>query len=112
MFIPYDYTEAELKYVGGGRDTLEQIEDFWDSIGNPMYNKRLSFEDNMLNVYNSLRYWPKPMLNDSERAKPWCFQTYRILSTTQEQELAAARLEPLANPSCMRLRKFRKQPRQ
>ena len=65
MFIPYDYTEAELKYVGGGRDTLEQIEDFWDSIGNPMYNKRLSFEDNMLNLYNKLRYWPKPMLNDS-----------------------------------------------
>ena len=28
MFIPYDYTEAELKYVGGGRDCLEQIEDF------------------------------------------------------------------------------------
>jgi hypothetical protein len=65
MFIPYDYTEAELKYVGGGRDTLEQIEDFWDSIGNPMYNKRLSFEDNMLNLYNKLRYWPKPMLNDN-----------------------------------------------
>jgi hypothetical protein len=65
MFIPYDYTEAELKYVGGGRDTLEQIEDFWDSIGNPMYNKRLSFEDNMLNLYSKLRYWPKPMLNDN-----------------------------------------------
>ena len=65
MFIPYDYTEAELKYVGGGRDTLEQIEDFWDSIGNPMYNKRLSFEDNMLNLYNKLRYRPQPMLNDS-----------------------------------------------
>lgn len=65
IFIPYDYTEAELKYVGGGRDTLEQIEDFWDSIGNPMYNKRLSFEDNMLNLYNKLRYWPKPMLNDN-----------------------------------------------
>ena len=65
MFIPYDYTEAELKYVGGGRDTLEQIEDFWDSIGNPMYNKRLSFEDNMLNLYNKLRYWPQPMLNDN-----------------------------------------------
>ena len=65
IFIPYDYTEAELKYVGGGRDTLEQIEDFWDSIGNPMYNKRLSFEDNMLNLYSKLRYWPKPMLNDN-----------------------------------------------
>ena len=65
MFIPYDYTEAELRYVGGGRNCLEQIEDFWDSIGNPMYNKRLSFEDNMLNLYNKLRYWPKPMLNDS-----------------------------------------------
>ena len=65
IFIPYDYTEAELKYVGGGRDTLEQIEDFWDSIGNPMYNKRLSFKDNMLNLYNKLRYWPQPMLNDS-----------------------------------------------
>ena len=35
MFIPYDYTEAELKYVGGGRDTLEQIEDFWPQ---PMLN--------------------------------------------------------------------------
>ena len=65
MFIPYDYTEADLTYIGGSRNALEEIENFWDSIGNPMYNKRLSFEDNMLNVYNSLRYWPKPMLNDS-----------------------------------------------
>ena len=65
MFIPYDYTEADLTYIGGSRNALEEIENFWDSIGNPMYNKRLSFEDNMLNVYNSLRYWPKPMLNDN-----------------------------------------------
>jgi len=65
MFIPFDYTEADLTYVGVGRDNLEEIEDFWDSIGAPLYNKRLSFEDNMLNVYNNLRYWPKPMLNDN-----------------------------------------------
>jgi len=30
-----------------------------------MYNKQLSFEGNMLNLYNKLRYWPQPMLNDS-----------------------------------------------
>ena len=64
MFIPYDYTEADLTYVGGSRNALEEIENFWDSIGNPMYKKQLSFEDNMLSVYNQLRYWPKPMLND------------------------------------------------
>jgi hypothetical protein len=64
MFIPYDYTEADLTYIGGSRNALEEIENFWDSIGNPMYKKQLSFEDNMLNVYNQLRYWPKPMLND------------------------------------------------
>jgi len=65
MFIPYDYTEADLTYVGGSRNALEEIENFWDSIGNPMYKKQLSFEDNMLNVYNQLRYWPKPMLNNN-----------------------------------------------
>jgi len=25
----------------------------------------LSFEDNMLIVFNNLLYWPKPMLNDN-----------------------------------------------
>jgi len=65
MFIPYDYTEADLTYIGGSRNALEEIENFWDSIGNPMYKKQLSFEDNMLNVYNQLRYWPKPMLNNN-----------------------------------------------
>ena len=57
------------EYVSANLPKDENIEkefiNLWDSIGNPMYNKRLSFEDNMLNVYNSLRYWPKPMLNDS-----------------------------------------------
>ena len=65
MFIPYDYTEADLTYIGGSRNALEEIENFWDSIGNPMYKKQLSFEDNMLSVYNQLRYWPKPMLNNN-----------------------------------------------
>tara|TARA_R110001606_G_scaffold120655_1_gene252458 strand:- start:124 stop:435 length:312 start_codon:yes stop_codon:yes gene_type:complete len=65
MFIPYDYTEADLTYIGGSRNALEKIENFWDSIGNPMYKKQLSFEDNMLNVYNQLRYWPKPMFNNN-----------------------------------------------
>ena len=63
IFLPYDFTEADLTYIG---DNLEEIEEFWYlSIGNPMYNKQLSFEGNMLNLYNKLRYWPQPMLNDS-----------------------------------------------
>jgi hypothetical protein len=32
VFIPYDYTEAELKFYGS-RDELIEVEDYWDSIG-------------------------------------------------------------------------------
>tara|TARA_R100000900_G_C3337121_1_gene164520 strand:- start:649 stop:951 length:303 start_codon:yes stop_codon:yes gene_type:complete len=62
MFLPFDYTEADLTYIG---DSLEEIEEFWHSIGKPKYSERLSFEDNMLIVFNNLLYWPKPMLNDN-----------------------------------------------
>jgi len=62
MFLPFDYTEADLTYIG---DNLEEIEEFWHSIGKPKYSERLSFEDNMLKVFNNLLYWPKPMLNDN-----------------------------------------------
>jgi hypothetical protein len=63
VFIPYDYTEAELSFIGS-RDKLIEVEDYWDSIGNPKYDRDLSFKDNMYIVYNKLRYWPSPMLNN------------------------------------------------
>ena len=43
VFIPYDYTEAELKFYGS-RDELIEVEDYWDSIGNPKYDRDLSFK--------------------------------------------------------------------
>ena len=64
MFIPYDYTEAELSFTGC-REDLIKIEDYWDSIGNPKYDENMSFNDHMLMMYNNLLYWPKPMLNDN-----------------------------------------------
>ena len=63
MFIPYDYTKAELRFTGN-RDSLMKIEEYWDSIGNPKYKKDISFNGNMLEMYNNLRYWPKPMFNN------------------------------------------------
>ena len=63
VFIPYDYTEAELKFYDS-RDELIEVEDYWDSIGNPKYDRDLSFKDNMYIVYNKLRYCPSPMLNN------------------------------------------------
>ena len=63
MFLPFDYTEADLTYIG---DNLEEIEEFWHSIGKPKYSERLSFLDNMrFRIYNHLLYWPEPMLNDN-----------------------------------------------
>ena len=63
-FIPFNLSELEITFQGS-RDDLIEVENYWDSIGNPKYNEKLDFGENLQNIYKKLRYWPKPMLNNN-----------------------------------------------